>query len=327
MEKIAKWRDPSIDILKFLAVILVLNSHSDVLYGQYSQLGTGGAIADSIFLFCSGYTLQKVAEQKDNFLNWYKRRINRIFPSMFAWALISTFLLGFGAYKVGNIYLWGGPFVMWVFILYVFYYICIRVLKEKYTLIALGIIGAIVIYFFHFLDYPTDNMYAVVPFVWFIYFGAMILGAYVKKNRDLLKFNIKVDAILFVVSVASFYILKMLSVKYSGMSWMGLLTIIPLLTTVFFLYKVATNTSVQKLTSNKYLSPIVLTIAGLCLDSYIVQGIIIRNTSLNHLFPLNIVLIWLAVLFIAYANRCLARFISQTFKDTNYDWRSIIKLY
>ena len=35
-------RDISIDIMKCFAVILVMNSHMDLLYGKYSALATGG---------------------------------------------------------------------------------------------------------------------------------------------------------------------------------------------------------------------------------------------------------------------------------------------
>ena len=50
-------RNLSIDMLKFLAVFLITNSHMDKLYGEYSMLATGGAIGDVLFFFCSGYTL------------------------------------------------------------------------------------------------------------------------------------------------------------------------------------------------------------------------------------------------------------------------------
>lgn len=52
-----KQRDLSIDILKFLAVIAITNSHMELLYGKYSTLATGGAIGDVLFFFASGYTL------------------------------------------------------------------------------------------------------------------------------------------------------------------------------------------------------------------------------------------------------------------------------
>ena len=52
-----KQRDLSIDILKFIAVIAITNSHMELLYGKYNVLATGGAIGDVLFFFASGFTL------------------------------------------------------------------------------------------------------------------------------------------------------------------------------------------------------------------------------------------------------------------------------
>ena len=48
-----KQRDISIDIVKFFAVFLIINSHADIMYARYASLATGGAIGDALFLFCS----------------------------------------------------------------------------------------------------------------------------------------------------------------------------------------------------------------------------------------------------------------------------------
>lgn len=75
-------RDICIDVIKFFAVLLIINSHIDVCYVKCNVLATGGAIGDAFFLFCSGYTLfRKDLGRFDNFL---KKRINRIYPSVFA---------------------------------------------------------------------------------------------------------------------------------------------------------------------------------------------------------------------------------------------------
>ncbi len=71
-------RDFSVDVLKFLAALLITNSHMEILYGEYSFMATGGAIGDALFFFCSGYTL--FLGRNASFFNWYKRRINRIYP-------------------------------------------------------------------------------------------------------------------------------------------------------------------------------------------------------------------------------------------------------
>ena len=48
--EVNKTRNHTIDILKFLAAILITNSHMDVLYpGKFSVLATGGAIGDALF--------------------------------------------------------------------------------------------------------------------------------------------------------------------------------------------------------------------------------------------------------------------------------------
>ena len=91
-------RDFSIDVLKFLAAILITNSHMDLLYGDYSYLATGGALGDSLFFFCSGYTL--FLGRDASFFNWYKRRINRIYPTIFAGAAAAA-LLGAGRGEAG----------------------------------------------------------------------------------------------------------------------------------------------------------------------------------------------------------------------------------
>lgn len=87
MEKLKK-RDYSIDILKFFAVFLIINSHMDICYPKFSILATGGAIGDCLFLFASGYTL--FWKQPTRFDNWYKRRINRIYPSVIMCALVGA---------------------------------------------------------------------------------------------------------------------------------------------------------------------------------------------------------------------------------------------
>ena len=81
-------RDICIDILKFFAVLLITNSHMELLYGKYGMLATGGAIGDVLFFFCSGYTLFLGRERR--FDNYYKRRINRIYPTVIMWALLSS---------------------------------------------------------------------------------------------------------------------------------------------------------------------------------------------------------------------------------------------
>ena len=86
-------RDLGIDIMKFLAVLLITNSHMDILFpSSLSILGTGGAIGDAFFFFCSGFTL--FLKPVGRFDTFYKKRINRIYPSIFALAAIRSLFMG-----------------------------------------------------------------------------------------------------------------------------------------------------------------------------------------------------------------------------------------
>ena len=86
-----KERDIAVDIVKFFAVFLIINSHADACYPKFGILATGGAIGDSLFMFVSGFTLY--LGKQIRFDNYYKRRINRIYRSGF------IFFHTFGMYK------------------------------------------------------------------------------------------------------------------------------------------------------------------------------------------------------------------------------------
>ena len=95
-------RDIAVDIVKFFAVFLIINSHADACYPKFSLLATGGAIGDSLFMFVSGFTLYLGKQMR--FDNYYKRRINRIYPSAFA-ATLAIFCLGGGVWRMHSC--WG----------------------------------------------------------------------------------------------------------------------------------------------------------------------------------------------------------------------------
>lgn len=98
-------RDISVDIIKFFAVFLIINSHADACYPRFGILATGGTIGDSLFMFVSGYTL--FLGEMRRFDNYYKRRVSRIYPSAFA-AILVMLLFDRGFENVLNIIVLGG---------------------------------------------------------------------------------------------------------------------------------------------------------------------------------------------------------------------------
>ena len=141
-----KERNIGIDILKFIAALIITNSHMELLYGKYSALATGGAIGDVLFFFCSGFTL--FLGKMGRFDNWYKRRINRIYPTVFAWAIMGAFIFGYHNDMKYTLIDGGGWFVTCIMIYYVILYIIRRVMQNKLKW-AFMITGIIVSMVFH----------------------------------------------------------------------------------------------------------------------------------------------------------------------------------
>lgn len=73
----------------------------------------------------------------------------------------------------------------------------------------------------------------------------------------------------------------------------------------------------------KGIGQIVYIVSQLCLDVYLIQKFIFTD-SLNRLFPLNVPIIMLLVIFAAYLVKMLAEFISQSFKSESYEWSKML---
>lgn len=70
-----------ISLIRFLATILITNSHFDALYpAGFSWLSTGGALGNALFFLVSGYTLY--LSSRRNFAEWILRRYSKIFPAV-----------------------------------------------------------------------------------------------------------------------------------------------------------------------------------------------------------------------------------------------------
>lgn len=71
---------------------------------------------------------------------------------------------------------------------------------------------------------------------------------------------------------------------------------------------------------------IIMIVGGLCLESYLIQGVLFTD-KMNGIWPLNLLVIILAILVCSYIVRCVARIFVQTFRSENYEWKRIFSLY
>ena len=82
---------PDTQLLRAIAIVLILNSHMDNYYPIH-QLATGGAIGNSIFFFLSAFGLSLSQKKiRKTFSAWYASRISRIYPSV--WIVIVFLIL------------------------------------------------------------------------------------------------------------------------------------------------------------------------------------------------------------------------------------------
>ena len=94
----------------------------------------------------------------------------------------------------------------------------------------------------------------------------------------------------------------------------------------YHLYLLSQSKIMVAILNRPILRMMVVGIAGLSLEIYMSHFILITS-RLNWLFPLNLPLVFLAMLIMAYCVRTLGRFILQTMSEAeNYSWRSIFKL-
>lgn len=320
-----KRRDISIDILKFLAALLITNSHMELLYGDYKALATGGAIGDVLFFFASGFTL--FLGRMGRFDNWYKRRINRIYPTVFAWAAVGAFLFNYHYDMKQTIIGGGGWFVTCIMIYYVILYIT-RWLLNNNLKWAFLITGAVVVAWYFMMNPPFGfNIYGNTYFKWGHYFLFMLLGASLGiQNKENWKFSFTKDGLKFIGCTILYYGMLFVCRKVETLQHLELLSLLPLLGITFYLYKICNTDTMKKLYDNRYTGAVIRFVGGLCLEIYLIQGALFTD-KMNHLFPLNLLLMLIIIVAAAYLLRCAARIFAQTFKAEDYNWKEVVKPY
>lgn len=316
-------RNIGIDILKFFAALLITNSHMGMLYGKYDILATGGAIGDVLFFFCSGFTL--FLGRMGRFDNWYKRRINRIYPTIFAWAILSAFLFNRHQSMDYTIIHGGGWFVTCIMLYYIILYFIQRFMLHHLKWV-FGIVVLICTVWYFIMNRPADyNMYGATYFKWGHYFLFMLLGAMMGISKKQWKYNFKTDFIKLISCTFVYYAILFAGRKHPLFSELQITSLIPLLFIVYYFYKVCSSDALKKWYTNKYIGWAIKFIGGLCLEIYLVQGTLFTD-KMNHIFPINILIMFIIIFVVAYLLRCGARVFSQTFKDGEYDWKAVFKL-
>lgn len=345
-----KHHNPSIELLKFVAVLLIVNCHFKEQYVSFREFATGGGIGDALFFFCSGYTL--FLGRFGRFDEWYKRRIRRIYPSVLAFGLMSWLVWSYDM-RLGDLLTVGaGWFVSCIMIYYVIFYAIRRWASDRLWVPYVASAVLIAVWYSQFFNPMRDSLraqgepwrsllFTTVPangiwvyhwnyLKWLLFFPAFLMGAHVGK-REAAGIGRKIESwpmalVRVVACVAVFYGIQLFCSHNPEWSWLQIFSLLPLLAICYATFLLCRTSLAMKIVENRTWGRAVTFIGGLCLEIYLVQPCV-RTTALNHLFPLNLFILFVLMVIAAYACRVIGRFLQQTFSsEDGYDWGKIFKL-
>lgn len=319
----------AIDLLKFFAAILITNSHMGDLYpGVYNQFATGGAIGDSLFFFCSGFLL--MMGRGSDFFNWYKRRINRIFPTVFAVAMIGIVAFGTDPSLKYVILHGGGWFVQAILVFYAVFWFIKRFFSDKLW-IAYVFDSLLVLTWFCFFWDKEISVFTYGTYLrWPCYFMIMLFGASVSRvgqRRASRRSGLLVPFFCLMVLILFFYGFQLLENRISFLKEIQIVLLPVLMGIVWFFYRISSSTGVLKLYSKRFVHWPVYYISACCLEIYLSgRWSFVVGQKLIAYFPLNIIVAFLCIFIVAYLVKVFSNFLSQTFKNEPYDWKGLVRL-
>lgn len=192
---------------------------------------------------------------------------------------------------------------------------------------ALLIVGAIVTVWYFILNPPFGfNIYGNTYFKWGHYFLFMLLGASLGISKRTWKFSFAKDGLKLIGCIMVYYGMLIVCRKVETLQHLELLSLLPLLGITFYMYKLCNTETMKKLYYNRYIETVIKFVGGLCLEIYLVQYALFTD-KMNNLFPLNLLLMMLIIVAVAYLLRCLARIFTQTFRAEDYNWREVFRPY
>lgn len=314
-EIVKKERNCAIDILKFIAVFLVLNSHMGICYPKFQFLATGGALGDSLFFFVSGFAL--LYGSGSNFFNWYKRRIGRIYPSIIAVGLLGALCFSDSSSFVDVMLAKRYWFVGCILVYYVLLYPLRKVknvMRTGIIMFSLTVVVTLLLFVFVYDCQKSPVQMGWVRCCIFLIF--MLLGGVMGRRNDYC-FHWYYVPLVFVFAglyYVSFHL-------FNQNRW-SLITIIPLLFFSRYAYLCCTASIFSRIYTTVIGGNIVFICSQLCLESYLIQKYIFTD-ALNFLFPFNIPIIMIAVIVMSYMARMVAVVIRQTIDSRPYNWTEL----
>ena len=319
-------------LLRALAILLIIHSHSDAFY-PISQLATGGAIGNTIFFILSSFGLY-FSEQRNPrpFLEWLTHRFTRIYPAV--WIVLLTmqiptlFLSGEFIFDQTLDYIGLFFYPRWWFLraLLIFYPITFFILRgySNRKLLVASAIG-LGIYIFSYVNYLDLSIFIVEepPFKVIFYFQIFLFGIVIARYNERIKVRPIRDFMILLFSVSLLYFHKYLLSKDLHLSYQFVQQIF-LFPIGFYTYKVSqSDFFCETLMNNSIISSIARSISSITLELYLVHLVIrpffIDLVNPYYGFPLNWLMFVVSSFILSYIVHYLAGYIIAALTNNSHN--------
>lgn len=240
------------NLLKFFAILLIVNSHCDYFY-PIRSIGTGGAIGNSVFFMLAAYGLY-LSELKNQrpFVEWYSRRVARIFPSTWVVLLILYFPIEILSQRLfksdflaicNNFFYPPFWFIQALMMMYFFMFVLIKNYNnKKMFLFSAGTLAVYAVTYLKFIDITKFSI-EELPIKVYFYFAVCLLGVWIARNDRRIRHEGLKDYLGFAACVIIMYFHKHLMVKnlFPEFQFIQQLVLFPM---IFFSLKIVRNENV-----------------------------------------------------------------------------------
>ncbi|WP_423997256.1 acyltransferase family protein [Maribacter sp. IgM3_T14_3] len=322
-----KSRNYGIDFLKFVAAIMITNSHYVPLYeGHNISFATLGVQGNALFFFVSGFFLINIENKEGKYTPfdyWIKKKIVRLWPTLIVFYVFVNLIFSVEINWYDFLFAGDYWFVRCFVISFSIIYFIIKYLKQytKQILVLSVLITSLIIIFS-----PKEARSIYHEFHYIIYFSSMLLGVNVGLYKKQIKIeNLFSDLVLCGTSFLLYFIIMFFGKgKTDNFYYVQLLAVIPLLFFLYYSYKAVSYQWCAKLSNHKIWS-VVFIISSLTYEIYIVQFNIITNVF-NKYYPLNTVIVFGIIIFSAYILRILTNFFLWLFSSKEWKIDQIFRL-
>lgn len=312
--------------LRFIAIILVINSHMDALY-PIPLFATGGAIGNSLFFMLSAFGLLLSERTKPQTLSHYfSKRIIRIYPVVWSSVFLLALPVAVIYYLTSNIayyqsvidefglnnplevisMLFFPPSPYWFLQALMFYYLIGFFFLKNYTtkkiIIALSFLAVIYILAYLVLsDFSILFIEQIMAFKLIFYAMVFLTGLYFASINDKITYRGVSDFFLLFGIIIIIYTHKylMLNGILSQLQFIQQLLLFPAL---YYFMKISKSPLILNvLMQQRFLSGPITLIGAMTLELYLVHGLI-RPLIVQYIpgFPENVAIYLLFVFVLAY---------------------------